>query len=88
MRPCTMHTQSLTGSAGAGDLEIEVTTAKSVSDTVPLGAAYALSPEQAAFFKTETGIDNDDDLKAHILDVQKKAYQVSHQCHFRVRCRN
>ncbi|KAG1841693.1 hypothetical protein DFJ58DRAFT_807911 [Suillus subalutaceus] len=38
---------------------------------------YNLSPAQAAFFKTQTGIDNDEDLKRHILEVQAKAYKVA-----------
>ncbi|KAG2367878.1 hypothetical protein BDR07DRAFT_1392400 [Suillus spraguei] len=38
---------------------------------------YKLSPAQAAFFKTQTGIDNDEDLKRHILEVQAKAYKVA-----------
>ena len=46
-----MYIQSLTGSAGTGDLKIEAK-----PDTVSLGAAYGLSPEQAAFFKVEARI--------------------------------
>lgn len=69
-----MHAQSLTGVSGAGDLKISTLVQP---DTQPLDAAYALSPEQATFFKGEIGIDNDDDLRAHILKVQKKAYKVS-----------
>ncbi|KAF9240255.1 hypothetical protein BU15DRAFT_87747 [Melanogaster broomeanus] len=38
---------------------------------------YALSPEEAAFFKAATGIDDDAVLKAHILMVQEKAYKVA-----------
>lgn len=38
---------------------------------------YKLSPAQAAFFKTQTGIDDDEDLKRHILEVQAKAYKVA-----------
>jgi len=44
--------------------------------TVPLAAAYGLSPEQASFFKAQTGIDDDDDLRSHILKVQEKAYEI------------
>ncbi|KAG1887011.1 hypothetical protein F4604DRAFT_1675072 [Suillus subluteus] len=39
---------------------------------------YNLSPAQAAFFKAQTGIDNDEDLKRHILEVQAKAYKANH----------
>ncbi|KAG6373879.1 hypothetical protein JVT61DRAFT_6032 [Boletus reticuloceps] len=32
-------------------------------DIVPLAAAYELSPEQATFFKAQTGVDDDDNLR-------------------------
>ena len=38
---------------------------------------YYLTEDEAAFFKATTGIDNDEELKAHILMVQKMAYEVS-----------
>ncbi|KAI6147376.1 hypothetical protein BKA82DRAFT_4153012 [Pisolithus tinctorius] len=38
---------------------------------------YSLSPDEAAFFKTAIGIDDDDELKAHILSVQEKAWKVA-----------
>ncbi|KAG2367867.1 hypothetical protein BDR07DRAFT_1350441 [Suillus spraguei] len=38
---------------------------------------YGLSFEEAAFFKAQTGIDNDEDLKRHILEVQAKAYKIA-----------
>ncbi|KAG0706777.1 hypothetical protein DFH29DRAFT_118239 [Suillus ampliporus] len=38
---------------------------------------YNLSSKQAAFFKTQVGIDNDEDLKRHILEVQAKAYKAA-----------
>ncbi|KAG8214701.1 hypothetical protein J3R82DRAFT_9786 [Butyriboletus roseoflavus] len=37
---------------------------------------YALSTESSAFFKFATGIDDDDELKEHILNVQAQAYAV------------
>jgi hypothetical protein len=37
---------------------------------------YRLDDDERAFLKTQTGIDNDEDLKAHILAVQAKAYDV------------
>ncbi|KAG1762321.1 hypothetical protein EV702DRAFT_1229223 [Suillus placidus] len=38
---------------------------------------YSLSSEEATFFKAQTGIDDDEDLKKHILEVQAKAYKVA-----------
>ncbi|KAG2361434.1 hypothetical protein BDR07DRAFT_1409788 [Suillus spraguei] len=38
---------------------------------------YSLSPKQAEFFKAQTGINDDEDLKKHILEVQAKAYKVA-----------
>ncbi|KAG2737260.1 hypothetical protein P692DRAFT_20842489, partial [Suillus brevipes Sb2] len=38
---------------------------------------YSLSSEEAAFFKAQTNIDDDEDLKRHILEVQAKAYKAS-----------
>ena len=32
----------------------------------------------SAFFKQQTGIDDDDELKAHLLSIQAEAYQVTH----------
>ena len=69
-----MEAQTLTGRVGAVDPKIS---AVINLDTEPLAAAYELSPEQTTFFKAETGIDDDDDLRTHILGVQEKAYKVS-----------
>ena len=67
--------QSLTGYTEAGDLKVSAVVNP---DTDPLAAGYpGLSPEQAAFFKGETGIDDDDDLRTHIIEVKERAYQVS-----------
>jgi len=38
---------------------------------------YYLTEAEAAFFKATTGINNDEELKAHILMVQEKAYKAS-----------
>ncbi|KAH7885515.1 hypothetical protein F5I97DRAFT_1404158 [Phlebopus sp. FC_14] len=47
-------------------------------DVPPLDPTlYALSPEEAAFFKGATGIDDDEALKAHIMVAQAKAYKVA-----------
>ena len=37
---------------------------------------YKPDPEQLAFFKSVTGIDDDEQLKAHIIEVQHEAYKV------------
>ena len=36
-----------------------------------------LNPEEEAFFKSETGIHNTEELKKHIIHVQEDAYEVS-----------
>ncbi|KAG1750826.1 hypothetical protein EDB19DRAFT_1825069 [Suillus lakei] len=38
---------------------------------------YSLSSEEAAFFKAQIGIDDDENLKRHILEVQAKAYKAN-----------
>lgn len=37
---------------------------------------YKLSEEQLSFFKTATGIEGEDELKAHVIAVQHEAYKV------------
>ena len=37
---------------------------------------YDLTDEERFFFKQQTGIQDDDELKAHILQVQAEAYKV------------
>ena len=37
---------------------------------------YNLQPLEAAFFKQQTGIHDDELLKQHIIQVQTKAYEV------------
>ncbi|KAI0795120.1 hypothetical protein C8Q75DRAFT_712487 [Abortiporus biennis] len=37
---------------------------------------YNLQPQEIEFFKQQTGIQDDDELKRHIIDVQKEAYAV------------
>jgi len=36
---------------------------------------YSLTPEETVFFKTQLGIDQDEELKRHILEVQRRAYK-------------
>lgn len=69
-----MDTKALTGIPGAGDLKVSAVTNP---DTEPLGAAYGLTPEQTTFFKAQIGINDDDNLKTHMLEVQEKGYKVS-----------
>ncbi|KAG2154062.1 hypothetical protein DEU56DRAFT_436109 [Suillus clintonianus] len=38
---------------------------------------YKLSPEEYVFFKAQIGIDDDEDLKKHILEIQAKAYEIA-----------
>jgi hypothetical protein len=58
-----------------GDIPFQTTSKPIVAvDT----SFYSLSTEEAAFFKAQTGIDDDEDLKKHILEVQAKAYEASH----------
>jgi hypothetical protein len=37
---------------------------------------YNLDNEAVAFYKQQTGIDDDEDVKRHILEIQEKAYAV------------
>jgi len=37
---------------------------------------YDLTDEERSFFRQQTGIQDDDELKAHILQVQAEAYKV------------
>ncbi|EGO24560.1 hypothetical protein SERLADRAFT_390015, partial [Serpula lacrymans var. lacrymans S7.9] len=37
---------------------------------------YNLGQEETAFFKAQTGIHNDDELKTHILAIQEKAWKI------------
>ncbi|KAH9933146.1 uncharacterized protein BXZ73DRAFT_101113 [Epithele typhae] len=44
-------------------------------------ALYSLDAEEKAFFRALTGINNDNELKAHVIAVQKKAFEVyTHPC--------
>jgi hypothetical protein len=46
-------------------------------DALPLDATlYSVSLEEAAFFKGQTGIESDERLKDHILEIQAQAYNV------------
>ncbi|KAG1841698.1 hypothetical protein DFJ58DRAFT_666422 [Suillus subalutaceus] len=54
-------------------LVLAVTVTASQVDT----SLYSLSSKEAAFFKAQIGIDDDEDLKRHILEVQAKAYKLA-----------
>ncbi|KAI9569264.1 hypothetical protein HD554DRAFT_2092421 [Boletus coccyginus] len=58
---------------GAGDLKV---TTFATSDIPPLSVGYRLSPEQTSFFKEQTGIDDDEALKNHILGVKERASKI------------
>ena len=46
--------------------------------TLPLDPSiYNLDEEERSFFKAQTGIQDDDELRDHILEVQAEAYAVS-----------
>ncbi|KAG1781672.1 hypothetical protein EV702DRAFT_1177384 [Suillus placidus] len=55
-----------------GDVKFDTASVLAVDSSL-----YSLSPAQAAFFKTQTGINDDEDLKRHILEIQAKAYKIA-----------
>ena len=65
-------TNPILDAAKAGDVRLLKPSSRSSAEL------YKLSPEDAAFFKAQTGIDNDEALKEHILAVQERAYKVRH----------
>ncbi|KAG2347784.1 hypothetical protein BDR05DRAFT_957373 [Suillus weaverae] len=69
MEGASMHENS---TMTLGDVEIDTASVLALDSSL-----YSLSPAQAAFFKTQTGIDDDKDLKKHILEVQAKAYKLA-----------
>ena len=42
------------------------------------GTLLVLNPEEEAFFKSETGIQDTEELRKHIIEIQEDAYKVSH----------
>ena len=70
MESTTMHQDTI--------LRLGDVTFRSASIPTADTSLYSLSSDEAAFFKTQIGIDNDEDLKRHILEVQAKAYKASH----------
>ncbi|OAX39568.1 hypothetical protein K503DRAFT_769418 [Rhizopogon vinicolor AM-OR11-026] len=55
-----------------GDINFSIASIPAVDASL-----YSLTSEEAAFFKTQIGIDDDDELKRHIMEVQAKAYKVA-----------
>lgn len=48
-----------------------------ISNPPPLDESlYSLDENELVFFKSQTGIDNEEELKTHILTVQARAYEV------------
>ena len=46
--------------------------------TIPLDhSLLVLNPDTETFFKAETGIQDTEELKEHIIEVQKEAFKVS-----------
>ncbi|KAG1905292.1 uncharacterized protein F5891DRAFT_1253162 [Suillus fuscotomentosus] len=51
---------------------------KPIIPSFPLDdSLYCLDPEEIAFFRRHTGIQDEVDLKTHIIDVQREAYKVA-----------
>ena len=44
---------------------------------------YDLHDEERSFFKDQSGIQDDEELKAHIFQVQAEAYKVCSQKHLK-----
>ena len=38
---------------------------------------YSPTPQESAFLKSQTKIEDDEELKQHVLEVQKEAWEVS-----------
>lgn len=41
---------------------------------------YSPTEDEVTFFKSQTGIESDEELREHILKVQKEAWDVSPVC--------
>jgi hypothetical protein len=44
------------------------------------GTVLELNPEEETFFKSETGIQDTEELRRHIIEVQEDAYKVGRCC--------
>lgn len=45
----------------------------------PDGSFLVMNPETESFFKAETGIQDSEELRKHMIEVQEEAYKVSHR---------
>lgn len=62
----------------ATDLEITNSILTNKNARPPLNDNfYFLNPDELAFFQSQTNISDEDELKAHILAVQARAYEVA-----------
>ena len=56
------------------------TDVKSYLQALPLDSSLlVLRPDIKEFFKVEAGIQDTDELKKHIVQVQEEAYKVAHR---------
>lgn len=61
----------------APDLETTNSMPADKATAAPLDdSLYSLDPDELVFFQSQTGIRNEEELKAHILGVQVRAYEV------------
>jgi len=58
-------------------MNIDVETETRFRALHPDDTLLELNPEEEAFFKLETGIQNTEELRKHIIKVQEDAYKVS-----------
>ena len=45
------------------------------------GTFWELGPEEEAFFQAETGIQDTEELRKHIIEIQEEAYKASNRSH-------
>ena len=72
---CTMSTTT-TSTSGSFGSELKRSAKAYPTDERVLLRLFA-RPEQVEFIKSQTGIQDEDELKAHVLSIQKEAYEVS-----------
>lgn len=72
----TLHLPCIAQCLTMGTLNYDIV-GKGEFVTYPLDATfYNLGEQEIAFFKSHTGINDEEELKQHILRVQKEAYEV------------
>ena len=72
--PPLFHAQNLLMKTTLGRSELTLDKAES--------STFTLDHDELVFFRSLTKIDNEDELKAHIVRVQQRAYEVSEWCFF------